>query len=277
MVIYRQKTGLTLTDSTAMHNTSLVAIGYQLAGCRHITTVGVKRNWNDYSLSEQNLITNAHKIYFPTIFFASPLYSAGKNIFPSINSYNHLGDKIRQLTLFSITNIPIPKTRIFSQAVTVEEILDIFSLPLVAKLPYGSGRGQGVFLIRSKEELKTYLSTATRPYIQEYLPIHRDIRVVVVGQKVILAYWKQMRKGNFRSNVAQGGAIDFRDVPDAAVDLALDTAIRCGLDHAGFDIAEGRNGFVVLEANVNFGKEGFEMAGLSYKQILCNMIDRGEI
>ena len=44
-------------------------------------------------------------------------------------------------------------------------------------------------------------------YIQTYLPIDRDIRVVVIGDKVVHSYWRVAPKGEFRTNVATGGHI----------------------------------------------------------------------
>ena len=76
-------------------------------------------------------------------------------------------------------------------------------------------------------------------YIQEYLPIDRDMRLVVIGQKVRLAFWRTARASDFRTNVSQGGGISFDPLPrQRSMHLALETAGKCGWDDVGLDIAQ---------------------------------------
>lgn len=254
-----------------------IALGSQLARCKAVKTVGIKCNWNDYSDLEKDLIRKADTVYFPTLFFAASLEASGKKIFPSINSYTHLGDKIKQTTLFSLTGVPVPKTRIFFGAQRRQRIMESFSFPFIAKIPVGTGRGEGVFLINSIHDLDEYLKLVSTAYIQEHLKVKRDLRVVVIGKRCVMAYWKEISEDSFRSNVAKGGVINFKNIPEEAVNLALYASNKCGLDHAGFDIAESEDGLVIIEANMRFGTEGFEKAGISYKDVLCGMVQNNEI
>jgi ribosomal protein S6--L-glutamate ligase len=259
------------------YETDRVALGRQLSGCGEVRTLGIKCNWQDYSADEQRCIRMASTVYFPTILYAASLHGAGKRIFPSITCYTHLGDKTRQTALFAIGRVPMPETRIFRGGNLEEKITDAFSFPFVAKVPCGTGRGQGVFLVRDRAGLKKYLQITSTAYIQEYLGARRDLRVVVIGRKPVLAYWKEARGGDFRNNVARGAGISFDNVPEEGIALALETALNCGIDHAGFDVAESEEGFVVIEANMKFGTEGFERAGISYRDILCEMVRNNEI
>lgn len=260
-----------------LHEPEKIALGSQLSRCDAVHTIGLKCNWQDYSEADKRQIRCADKVYFPTVFYAASLYGAGKRIFPSINCYTHLGDKIRQTSLFSIAGVPVPETRIFKGKNKKEKILDCFGFPFVAKIPSGTGRGRGVFLIRSDRALDKYLERTSTAYIQERLSIRRDLRVVVIGNTPVLSYWKKGVDSDFRTNVAMGANISFDDVPREAVALAVETACKCGIDHAGFDVAESDDGFVVLEANMKFGTEGFMRAGLSYRDILCEMVKNDEI
>ncbi len=257
-----------------------VAIGAKLSSCTAVVTIGLRLNFDDYTKREKWLIGQASRIYFPTIFYAGTFHSAGKSIFPSIASYIHLGDKIRQLALFRYLNIPMPRTRILggSRQARRRQIVECFSFPFVAKIPEASGRGTGVFFIDSYEALDEYLACSSGlSYIQEYLPIERDLRVVIVGSRAVHSYWKVSSPENFRTNVAQGGTVDFRDIPDEAVELALRAARSGGIDYAGFDLCFYKGEWMVLEANMNFGTEGLEAAGISLKEMLCRMVMDGEI
>lgn len=93
-------------------------------------------------------------------------------------------------------------------------------------------------------------------YVQEYLPIDRDVRVVIVGDRVVTAYWRTQAEQGFYNNVARGGKIDTGPVPAVATELALRLARELGVDHAGFDIALVEGYPYVLEFNRLFGNQG---------------------
>jgi len=194
--------------------------------------------------------------------------------------YHHLGDKIRQLALFSFLDVPMPRTRIFAGPACRREkaILARFSFPFVAKVPVGSGLGRGVFLIENRLELREYLEIhAGISYIQEYIKMDRDLRVVIIGNQVVHAYWKRSCSGDFRTNVARGGEVILHDIPSDALELVRRAASASGIDYAGFDLCRAGDRWMVLEANMNFGTEGFHAAGLSLENILCAMITAKDI
>ena len=137
--------------------------------------------------------------------------------------------------------------------------------------------GRGVFLIRNDDDRDAYTHDRHVAYVQQYLPIDRDIRVVVVGGRAIHAYWRIAGQGEFRTNVALGGRISLDRVPEAALSLALRTAHDCGWDDVGLDICSHDGNYTLLEANMKYGKEGFRAAGINYIQLMEQMIDDGQI
>ena len=137
--------------------------------------------------------------------------------------------------------------------------------------------GRGVFLIRNNDDLDQYCNRSAVAYIQQYLPIDRDIRVVIIGSRVAHAYWRIASHEEFRSNVSRGGQISFDNIPEEALNLALETAKRCGWNDVGIDICEYRQEYFLLEANMKYGKEGFNKAGIDYDRLMEKMIINGEI
>ncbi len=255
-----------------------IAIGARLKRCKNVLTLGFKPNFGDYAREDAELIRNASKIYYPTAFYAPLFHAMGKPIFPSLNTYTFVQDKISQTALFNLREIPHPKTRIFYGNQRYKAIVENFTYPFIAKFPRGSSMGQGVFLIHSNDELTRYLLQNPHPaYIQAYHPHEGDIRVVIIGQKIRLAYWRKVGPTEFRSNLSCGGTIRFDGVPEAALDLALQTAIRCGWDDVGLDIMPHGDLFLVIEANMKYGKKGFRAAGIDYHDLLGALIQKGEI
>ena len=156
-------------------------------------------------------------------------------------------------------------------------IRDYFDLPLIAKVPRGSALGRGVYLIRSTEDLERYCQLRGPAYIQEYLPIDRDMRIIVMGKRVVHAYWRVAASGEFRNNLGRGGRIDPAVLPEQALKFALHIARVCRWDDVGLDICEHNGDYYVLEGNMKYGRQGFEQAGIDYGRLLMDLIRDGEI
>ena len=186
-------------------------------------------------------------------------------------------DKIKQTALFALLDIPHPRTRVFYGRRQKEKIRQHFSFPFIAKIPRGSAMGKGVYLIRNQDDLQAYLAKVHPAYIQEYIPIDRDIRVVIIGRRIVHAYWRLIPDMDFRSNVSAGGQICLEPVPDIARELALNTALACGWDDVGIDICISEKECFVLEANMKYGRQGFRCAGINYIRLMEEMIANDEI
>lgn len=255
----------------------VIALEGRLRDCKNVITLGVRPNFSDYTSKEADLIRNAGKIYYPSQFYVDLFDAIGKETFPSYHTYKCVQDKIKQTVLFELLKIPHPRTRMFygkRQKMTINEH---FKAPFIAKIPRGSAMGRGVFLIQNRTELVNYLEHTDVAYIQEYLPVDRDIRVVVIGQRVVHSYWRIAPQNEFRSNVALGGRVSLNSVPGEAIELALYTARCCGWDDVGIDICRFKGRYYVFEANMKYGKEGFRQAGIDYVKLMESMIENGEI
>jgi ribosomal protein S6--L-glutamate ligase len=255
----------------------VVALEARLRACRNVSTLGVYPNFSDYSEDAAGLIRNAGKIYYPTAFYADLFDALGKPTFPSYHTYKCVQDKIKQSALFQLAGLPHPRTRVFYGNRQKSSIRKHFSFPCIAKEPRGSAMGRGVFLIKNDDDLKAYTHDRHVAYIQQYLPIDRDIRIVVIGRRVMHAYWRIAARGEFRTNVALGGRISLDPVPEAALTLARQAACVCGWDDVGLDICCHDGQYTILEANMKYGREGFRAAGIDYFQMMEQLIDDGQI
>ncbi len=255
----------------------MIALGSRLRDCRNVLTLGVKANISDYGPAEIEKIRKAPKIYYPTALFADLFDAAGKQTFPSYHTYKCVQDKIKQTALFEMLEIAHPRTRVFYGKRQKAKITAYFKFPFIAKIPRGSAMGRGVYLIRDDEELDAYNRLTHVAYIQEYLPIDRDIRLIVIGNRVVHGYWRLIPRGDFRSNVAVGATIRFDPLPPDVTDFALKVARSCGWDDVGIDLCVHEGRCYVLEANMKYGREGFRAAGIDYVRLMEEMIANEEI
>jgi len=249
-----------------------IAIGARLKKCPQIKTLGFRPNFSDYTPGEKAQLFSAQKIYYPTAFYADLFNAMGKETFPSYHTYKFAQDKIKQTAIFQMLGIPHPRTKIFYGPRQKNNILNEFNFPFIAKIPRGSSRGIGVHLIQTPEDLQKYLNRKGTAYIQEYMPIDRDMRIIVIGSQIALGFWRIAGKGTFKTNLSQGGEISFDPLPQKALDLAILTANKCGWNDVGIDIVESGGRFYVLEGNMKYGTKGFQKAGIDYRKLLVHLI-----
>jgi ribosomal protein S6--L-glutamate ligase len=254
-----------------------VALESRLRNCNNVMTLGVRPNFDDYSPAEKRLILDSEKIYYPSACYADLLEVMGKEIFPSSNTYRFAQDKIKQTALFNLLGIPTPKTKVFYGKAKNDKIIKEFPYPFIGKIPRGSALGRGVFLVRNRKELDEYCQSTAVAYIQEYLPIDRDIRIVIIGDRFSHAYWRVPRTGEFRCNVAIGARIEFDNIPQGAMDLAKETARRCRWNDVGIDLCVFGGKIYVIEANMKYGREGFRQANIDYTRLMERLISEGGI
>jgi RimK family alpha-L-glutamate ligase len=96
---------------------------------------------------------------------------------------------------------------------------------------------------------------------------NRDLRAYVVGGDLVGAMYRYAPEGDWRTNVALGGDVAdaAKDISESAAETALYAAEVLGLDYAGVDLIEGKDGeWYVLEVNPTAGFKGlFEATGRS--------------
>ena len=96
--------------------------------------------------------------------------------------------------------------------------------------------------------------------LQEYIAESkgRDYRAICVGGRVVAAMRRQAKKGEFRSNLHRGGLGVRVELPKQ-YRIAATAAVKVmGLEVAGVDMLEGRDGPKILEINSSPGLEGIE-------------------
>jgi ribosomal protein S6--L-glutamate ligase len=96
--------------------------------------------------------------------------------------------------------------------------------------------------------------------VQEFIKEAKgaDIRAIVVGGKVVAAYKRQGKEGEFRSNIHRGGIGEPIKLKKAEREMAV-LAARClGLEIAGVDLLQSNRGPLILEVNSSPGLQGIE-------------------
>ena len=218
----------------------------------------------DNMFRQLSQIKAADRLLFPRQWQVSSLVHAlGKSIFPSPATY-YLGQDKVEMTRGFMAACPqmVPRTGIYpKQGISFERLAETFGCPFVGKEPK-SASGMGVYKIESEADFRDYEAHTPVIYVQELLDIDRDLRVVVVGDQVVEAYWRVGEGVEFHNNLARGGQVVREDIPEFVVQKTLDLARQLGIDYAGFDLAVTPEGIYILEFNPWFGTGGL-VSGLA--------------
>lgn len=174
-------------------------------------------------------------------------------------------DKMYSMQILAHHHIPVPRTMLVQFPVDVDLVEDQLGFPCVIKVLSGS-YGEGVHLISSREafnDLMEFVSTLKSPFnflLQEFIDskVGEDLRVLVVGGRVIGAMHRKSVDGSFKANITRGGIGTPFPVTDQIAYLATEASKVLGLDIAGVDLLFHGDQFKVCEVNSAPGFEGFE-------------------
>jgi RimK family alpha-L-glutamate ligase len=162
-------------------------------------------------------------------------------------------DKLLTARILRRAGLPHPATRV----VRGDRIGPLPGPPVVVKPRHGSW-GRSVTLCSTVAELDDELTrirgerwyAAHGALVQELVPpVGHDLRVVVVGDRVIGCVRRVAAEGEWRTNVALGARRVEADAPLDAVRIALAAANEVAATLVGVDLLPIDDGFTILEVN----------------------------
>jgi len=196
------------------------------------------------------------------------------------NGITNSRDKLRATQILSRHNIGMPRTAFVNSRADVRMAIErVGGAPVVIKLLEGT---QGIGVILAPEAkiaesiIETLHSTKQNVLIQSFVAESRgrDIRALVVGDRVVAAMRRVASGDEFRSNVHRGGTVEKVELTPEFEEAAVRSAQIMGLRVAGVDMLEGKDGPLVMEVNSSPGLEGIERAtGLDVAGAIIDFID----
>ena len=173
-------------------------------------------------------------------------------------------DKLLAHQLLARFGVGMPVTAFASAATDLAHVMEIVGgAPLVVKLLQGS-QGRGVVLAETEQAARSVISAfqdLDAPFlVQEFVGEAKgaDIRLLVVGGKVVAAMKRQARPGEFRSNLHRGGTAEPVKPSKEEREAAIRAVRLMGLQVAGVDLLRSKTGPKILEVNSSPGLKGVE-------------------
>ncbi|MFO0677742.1 MAG: RimK family alpha-L-glutamate ligase [Polyangiaceae bacterium] len=175
-------------------------------------------------------------------------------------------DKLRAMQLLTKKDIDVPTTVCARHPESVDLALQfVGGVPAIVKLQQGT-QGIGTMIAETPQAVSSLLETLWAMgqdiILQEYIAESKgkDYRAIVVGGRVIAAMRRQAKHGEFRSNLHRGGSGTRISLDKRYTQAAIAATKVMGLEVAGVDMLEGKDGPKILEINSSPGLEGVERA-----------------
>ena len=197
-------------------------------------------------------------------------------------------DKLRSLQILSRHDIGIPHTTfVRDQRDAAAAVQRVGGAPVIIKLLEGT-QGIGVILADTNKVAEAIIETLQgveqNVLVQKFVAESkgRDVRAVVVGDRVVAAMRRVATGEEYRSNVHRGGRTEPLQLDSVYERTAVRAAQIMGLRIAGVDMLEGADGPQVMEINSSPGLQGIEGAtGLdiagSFVDFINTQVDFPEI
>jgi RimK family alpha-L-glutamate ligase len=187
----------------------------------------------------------------------------------SIETIEACGDKYRTYLKLSDAGLPCPRSALVHSEDMIAPAMERIggSFPVVVKLLSGS-KGVGVFIIESQKSLTSVLQVMWKIdenaelLMQEFIESEYDVRVHVLGDKVVAAMKRFVIKNDFRSNFSLGSEIESVELEKGQKEICIKAAKAVGALWAGVDmiIAKKDKKPYFLEINSSPGTYGIEKA-----------------
>jgi len=183
------------------------------------------------------------------------------------HSIETVKDKLFQMQILASNNLPIPKTILAKFPVDTTFVQKQLGYPVIVKALSGS-QGSGVFLANDENNLEDFMkmieitNKESNLILQEFIAGSkgRDLRVFVVGDKVIGAMERYATDDSFKANFSRGGGVRAYKVSAQVEEKVIEITKLFNLKIAGIDLLFDGENFKICEVNSSPGFKGLEQA-----------------
>ncbi|MEM4887828.1 MAG: RimK family alpha-L-glutamate ligase [Thermosphaera sp.] len=194
------------------------------------------------------------------------LQEQGVSVFNKPSAIEKCVDKFRALYTLRNHGLPVPRTVVSERSIlALRKIEHLGSKFVVLKPMFGSrGHGSARFILSDRD----IIWEATRSlqfirhtiYLQEFIEHGgEDIRVFVLGYRVLAAMVRRAPSGCWKTNIARGGiAIPIKKLDPEIEEIAIKAAEVLECEIAGVDIVKAKDSTYVLEVNSQPGWHGLQ-------------------
>ncbi len=227
-------------------------INLEVINCRE-NSIDLDEDKSNY---RDDIILQRCVSYYNNLHSTAAFEGLGAKVINSLHTAIMCGNKLFTHMELSKSDIPIPKAFCAFSNQSAMSILNKNGYPMVIKPVVGSW-GRMIALLKDKEAAEAVIEDREHMYplyhvfyFEEFVKRPpRDIRSIVVGDKVVAAIYRYSGDNEWKTNMALGGKAEACKVTNEMEELCLKAAKTMKGEILGVDLMEGENGFLVHEVN----------------------------
>ena len=217
--------------------------------------------------------------HYRGLYLTACLDFLGSKVINSYSTSEICGNKLLTSIYLSKYKIPTPTTHFAFGPVVAADVADKLGYPLVLKPIIGSW-GRMVIPVRDNDVMESMIEMREEMpnpmnkiyYIQDYINRPpRDIRTIVVDDRVVTAMYRYSVEGEWRTNIARGGKAELCPITNELETTCIKASKAVGSGILGVDLMEDeKEGLVVHEVNNTVEFKG--ASTVSQKDIAAEII-----
>ena len=210
----------------------------------------------DKSNYRDDIILQRCVSYYNNLHSTAAFEGLGAKVINSLHAAIMCGNKLFTHMELLKSDIAIPKAFCAFSNQSAMSILNKNGYPKVIKPVVGSW-GRMIALLKDKEAAEAVIEDREHMYplyhvfyFEEFVKRPpRDIRSIVVGDKVVAAIYRYSGNNEWKTNMALGGKAEACKVTNEMEELCLKAAKTMKGEILGVDLMESENGLLVHEVN----------------------------
>lgn len=195
--------------------------------------------------------------YYRSLHSTAALEGKGVNVINSLNTSIFAGNKLFTHMLLQKHGVPTPFSAVAFSEESALDALNSKGYPMVLKPTVGSW-GRMIALLKDRDSAEGIMESRERMYpiyqvyyLEEFVQRPpRDIRAIMVGDKVVAAIYRYSGDGQWKTNMALGGKAEECKVTKEMEDICIKAKNAVQGQIVGVDLMESKEkGLVVHEVN----------------------------
>jgi [lysine-biosynthesis-protein LysW]--L-2-aminoadipate ligase len=226
-------------------------IDTKMVDCKGLS-VNLDENKEEFGTVIQRCVS-----YYRSLHSTAALEGKGIKVINCLNTSIFAGNKLFTHMLLMKHNIPTPFSAVAFSEEAALEFLDKRGYPMVLKPTVGSW-GRMIALLKDRDSAEGIMETREKMYpiyqvyyLEEFVNRPpRDIRAIIVGEKVAAAIYRYSGDGQWKTNMALGGKAEPLKVTKELEDICIKAKNAVQGQIVGIDLMESKEkGLVVHEVN----------------------------
>lgn len=195
--------------------------------------------------------------YYRSLHSTAALEGKGVNVINCLNTSIFAGNKLFTHMLLQKHGIPTPFSTVAFSEEAALEALEAIGYPMVLKPTVGSW-GRMIALLKDRDSAEGIMESRERMYpiyqvyyLEEFVKRPpRDIRAIMVGDRVVAAIYRYSGEDRWKTNMALGGRAEECKVTKDLEDVCVKTKNAVQGQIVGVDLMESKErGLLVHEVN----------------------------